>query len=72
MNVIEQDSGWAVVADDGSIIKSGFASHGAAWEVPKRNPHERRPRAPDWVADKVGEEIAELASDDAAGGDIAA
>ena len=19
-----------------------------AWEVPKRNPHERRPRAPDW------------------------
>ena len=42
--------------------------------VPKRNPHERRPRAPDWEPDKVGAEIAELAaaSDDAAGGDIAA
>jgi len=45
-----------------------------AWEVPKRNPHERRPRAPDWEPDKVGAEIAELAaaSDDAAGDDIAA
>jgi len=45
-----------------------------AWEVPKRNPHERRPRAPDWEPDKVRAEIAELtaASDDAAGGDIAA
>ena len=45
-----------------------------AWEVPKRNPHERRPRAPDWEPDKVGAEIAELAaaSDDGAGDDIAA
>jgi hypothetical protein len=46
-----------------------------AWEVPKRNPHERRPRAPDWEPDKVRAEIAELvkASGDAAqGGDIAA
>jgi hypothetical protein len=44
-----------------------------AWEVPKRNPHERRPLAPDWEADEVVE-IAEraLASDDATGGDIAA
>jgi hypothetical protein len=31
-----------------------------AWEVPKRNPNERRPRAPDWEPDKVGAEIAEL------------
>jgi hypothetical protein len=40
----------------------------AVWEVPKRNPHERRPRAPDWELNKVGAEIAELAaaSDDAA------
>jgi hypothetical protein len=30
-----------------------------AWEVPKRNPHERRPRAPDWEPDKVGAEIAD-------------
>jgi hypothetical protein len=43
-----------------------------AWEVPKRNPHERRPRAPDWEPGAA--EIAELAaaSDDAAGDDIAA
>ena len=45
-----------------------------AWEVPKRSPRERRPRAPEWEPDKVRAEIAELtaASDDAAGGDIAA
>jgi hypothetical protein len=38
----------------------------AAWEVPKRNPHERRPRAPDWEPDKVGAEIAERAAAEAA------
>jgi hypothetical protein len=45
-----------------------------AWEVPKRNPHERRPRAPDYWEPDEGAEIAELAaaSDDAAGDDIAA
>jgi hypothetical protein len=44
-----------------------------AWEVPKRNPHERRPRAPEWEPGAAAE-IAELAaaSDDGAGGDIAA
>ena len=44
-----------------------------AWEVPKRDPHERRPRAPDWT-DVAAAEISELpaASDDATGGDIAA
>ena len=42
--------------------------------VPKRDPHERRPRAPDWEPEAAAAEIAELAaaSDDAAGGDIAA
>ena len=42
-----------------------------AWEVPKRDPHERRPRAPEREA---AAEIAELAiaCDDATGGDIAA
>jgi len=42
--------------------------------VPKRNPHERRPRAPDYWEPEVAAEIAELAAarDDAAGGDIAA
>jgi hypothetical protein len=46
----------------------------AAWEVPKRNPHERRPRAPDWEPNKVGAEIAQSTAErgDAAGGDIAA
>ena len=45
-----------------------------AWEVPKRNPHERRPRAPDYWEPDEPAEIAELAvaSDDAADGDIAA
>jgi hypothetical protein len=46
-----------------------------AWEVPKRNPHERRPRAPDyWEPEAAAAEIIELAAerDDAAGGDIAA
>ena len=45
-----------------------------AWEVPKRNPHERRPRAPDYWEPDEAAEIPELAaaSDDAADGDIAA
>jgi hypothetical protein len=44
-----------------------------AWEVPKRNPNERRPRAPEWTPG-VAAEIAELAaaSGDSAGDDIAA
>jgi len=44
-----------------------------AWEVPKRNPHERRPRAPAWEPETAAAEIAEpaAASDDAAGDDIA-
>jgi hypothetical protein len=37
-----------------------------AWEVPKRDPHERRPRAPEWEPNKVGAEIAELAAAEAA------
>jgi hypothetical protein len=38
------------------------------------NPHERRPRAPDYWEPEAAAEIAEpaVASDDAAGGDIAA
>jgi hypothetical protein len=40
-----------------------------AWEVPKRDPHERRPRAPEWEPNAAATEITELAaaSDDAAG-----
>src|SRR5215467_15398019 len=32
-----------------------------AWEVPKRNPHERRPQAPEWEPEAAAE-IAELAA----------
>ena len=45
-----------------------------AWEVPKRDPHERRPRAPEWEPEELAVEIAEVTAerDDAAGADIAA
>ena len=45
-----------------------------AWEVPKRNPHERRPRAPDYWEPEAAAEIAELTAerDDGAAADIAA
>jgi hypothetical protein len=44
-----------------------------AWEVPKRNPHERRPRAPEWKPAGTAE-ITELAAEleDAAGANVAA
>jgi hypothetical protein len=44
-----------------------------AWEIPKENPHERRPRAPEWEPEAVSEiaEQAAAASDDAADDDIA-
>jgi hypothetical protein len=29
-----------------------------AWEVPKRDPHERRPRAPEWEMETAAAEIA--------------
>ena len=44
------------------------------WEVPKRNPHERRLRAPDWGPGAAAAEIGELAAErrrSAAGADIA-
>jgi hypothetical protein len=62
----------AIVHEDGTL-ECWQQPKLPAWEVPKRNPHERRPRAPDWEP-RAAAEIAELvaASDDAAGGDIAA
>jgi hypothetical protein len=33
------------------------------WEVPKRDPHERRPRAPDWEPEAAAAELAELAAE---------
>ena len=41
-----------------------------AWEVPKHDPHERRPRAPEWRREELAPEMAAL-SDDAASDDIA-
>ena len=38
-----------------------------AWEVPKRNPHERRPRAPNWEPEEAA-----ATSDDTGGDDMAA
>jgi hypothetical protein len=32
------------------------------WEVPKRNPHERRPRAPDWEPEAAAAKIAKLSA----------
>jgi hypothetical protein len=46
-----------------------------AWDLPKRSPHERRPRAPDWAPGATAAEIAELAAERrrwAASADIAA
>jgi len=39
----------------------------SAWEVPKRNPHERRPRAPEWEPGVAAAEIAELSAGAEAG-----
>jgi hypothetical protein len=63
----------AIVHEDGTI-ECWQQPELSAWEVPKRNPHERRPRAPDYWEPDEAAEIAELAaaSDDAAGDDIAA
>ena len=63
----------AIVYEDGTIERWQQPKL-PAWEVPKRNPHERRPRAPEWKPGVAAAEIAELAAerDDAAGGDIAA
>jgi hypothetical protein len=57
--------------DDGTIDRWHSPSL-PGWEVPKRNPQERRPRAPEWEPEAAAE-IAEVAaaSVDAAGDDIA-
>ena len=58
--------------DDAGTLECWQQPELPAWEVPKRDPHERRPRAPEWEPGAA--EIAELAaaSDDAVGDDIAA
>jgi hypothetical protein len=61
-----------IVHEDGTIER-WQQSRLPAWEVPKHDPHERRPRAPEWQREELAPEIAALAaaSDDEAGGDIA-
>jgi hypothetical protein len=61
-----------IVYEDGTIERWQQPEL-SAFEVPKRNPHERRPRAPDWEPEAAAE-IADLAaaSDEVAGDDIAA
>jgi hypothetical protein len=63
-----------IVQEDGAIERWQQPEL-PAWEAPKRDPHERRPRAPDyWQPGAAAAEIAETASkrDDATGDDIAA
>ena len=57
--------------DDGSS-ECWQQPHLAAWELPKRDPHERRPRAPDYWEPEEAAEISEPAATSDAGDDIAA
>jgi hypothetical protein len=57
--------------DDGTIDR-WQSPRLPAWEVPKRDPHERRPRAPDYWEPEVTAEIADLAATSEASDDIAA
>ena len=61
----------AIVHEDGTIERWQQPEL-PAWEVPKRDPHERRPRAPDYWEPDEAADIAELAAASDAGGDIAA
>ena len=71
--LVESGVTFRVLSNDDGRLECWRQPKLPAWEeVPKRNPHERRPRAPEWEPEAV--EIAELAaaSDEAAGDDIAA
>ena len=61
-----------IVHEDGTIERWQHPEL-PEWEVPKRDPHERRPRAPDYW-EQAAAEIPDLAaaSDDTAGDDMAA
>lgn len=63
-----------MIVHDGGTIECWQQPELPAWQVPKGDLHERRPRAPDCWEPEEAAEIAELAaaSDDAADGDIAA
>jgi hypothetical protein len=72
--LIESGVTFRVISNDDGSTERWQQPKLPAWEVPKRDPHERRPRAPDYWEPEAAAEIVELAatSDDAAGGDIAA
>ena len=61
----------AIVHEDGAIERWQQPEL-QAWDVPKRNPHERRPRAPDYWEPDEEAETAEPAATSEAGDDIAA
>jgi hypothetical protein len=56
--------------DDGTIDR-WQSPRLPGWEVPKRNPQERRPRAPEWEPEAAADAELAAASVDAAGDDIA-
>jgi hypothetical protein len=45
MQVTTTESGWAVIAADGSIVKDGFGSNSSAWSWIDRNSAEGRRHA---------------------------
>jgi hypothetical protein len=56
--------------DDGTIDRWQSPSL-PGWEVPKRNPQERRPQAPEWEPEAAADAELAAASVDAAGDDVA-
>jgi hypothetical protein len=62
------------IVHEGGTIERWQQPKLPAWEMPRRNPDERRPRAPDYWGPKTAAENAKLsaARDDAADDDIAA
>ena len=72
--LVESGVTFRVLSNDDGTLECWRQPELPAWEVPKRNPHERRPRAPDYWEPNEAAEIATLAPerDDATGGEIAA
>jgi hypothetical protein len=70
--LVESGLAFRVLSNDDGSTESWQQPKLPPWEVPKRDPHERRPRAPDyWELDEAAE-IAEPAATSEVGDDIAA
>jgi hypothetical protein len=67
----ESGVGFRTIVHEDGTIDCWQQPQLAAWEVPKRDPHERRPRAPEWEPAAAAAETAEPAAqrDNAAGAD---